>query len=515
MKQLKNNLIVFKHKLIVENSRDIMIFFDAYGKITDCNAKAIIELGYGDDIYSTRIYEIFKKAFYYEGKHLETNKKFLITEEETIAYRKNQTCFPVELKVAIVNEKQLFVGLCTATNISSTKEILREVKSLKNEIKSFNQINNEFTANITHELRTPVNGIMGLSDNLLETELNQSQSYDVNLIKHCCNNMNTIINNLLDYAKISNHKLLIEQREFSFQEFINHIIDLNIKKINEKGLKLIVNISKDIPDRIIGDEYRLSQILNNLVSNAVKFTITGHIALEVNKISQTKQSMELFFVLIDTGIGISLEEKDKLFKSFSQVDGSIARRFGGTGLGLSICKMLVDAMHGSIAVDSEKNKGSTFSFSVRLGVPQNMQEESLVIETGNRQINFEDSGESNFDVVLGNSGLTEMEDLRQLLQEENISTVEKPKNISLMMEVIKNFPQTLERMIICIEMENWDKAEELASHINKLIPRDHGEIAKDTFRLLLAVRKQNHDTSMDILNRIKISLSEVIISHGN
>ena len=126
---------------------------------------------------------------------------------------------------------------------------------------------------------------------------------------------------------------------------------MNSVQLNDKGLKLMVDISGEIPEVVIGDELRLSQIINNLFSNAIKFTSAGHIGLKVTKINQTDDDIELFFMVIDTGIGISAEERDKLFKSFSQVDSSISRRFGGTGLGLSISKRLVEAMNGTIQVE--------------------------------------------------------------------------------------------------------------------------------------------------------------------
>ncbi len=476
-----------KHKLLIDNTQEIIIFFDCNGKVCYCNLCAINELGFDnvEDINKVFIYEIFQNAFTAENNHFSIETKYRNKSEETIAYRKNQTCFPVELKIVMVDEKKIFGGLCTAINISDKKEATRELKQLKNEIKSISQARNEFVANITHELRTPANGIMGLSNNLLETELTQSQIETVNLIKRCCYNMNTMINDLLDYAKISNDKMIIEQREFSFRNFIDQIIELNKTRINEKGLELLVDVSDEIPDRVIGDEFRLSQILNNLFSNAVKFTSIGQIALEVIKISQTDQNVELFFMLIDTGIGISLDEQDKLFQSFTQVDGSISRRFGGTGLGLSICKMLVEAMNGTIVVDSEKNKGSTFSFSVRLGKP-------------NRKSGVDYSEDS------------ESDNISNLLYEANDSILKVKNGTNSIEEPIIVMASALEKLTIYIEMESWDKAEDLAYYMKKVMPKDQTEITKNIFRLLLAIRKSNHDVSIAILNELKSMMNEVI-----
>ena len=133
-----------------------------------------------------------------------------------------------------------------------------------------------------------------------------------------------------------------------------------------KGLRFTLNIAPEIPDKVIGDELRLTQILNNLVSNAVKFTEQGYVGIEVSLNTKINDEIELFFMVVDTGIGLSPEDKDKLFKSFSQADASITRKFGGTGLGLSITKELVQMMHGKVWAEGEKGKGSTFSFTVRL-----------------------------------------------------------------------------------------------------------------------------------------------------
>jgi PAS domain S-box-containing protein len=495
--------------MLIENTQEMIIFFDSDGKISDCNKKAIQELGYGEDIYEIPIYNIFKKAFKYEVNKLELNTKFHNRAEETIAYRKNQTCFTVELNVTIISEKRFYIGLCTAIDVSEKKEAFREVKHLKNDLISFNQIRNEFIANITHELRTPVNGIMGLSDNLLESELKPRQLETVNLIKRCCSNMNTIINDLLDFAKISNNKMLIEQREFSFRDLIQHIIDFNKIRINEKGLKLLVNVSSDIPDRVIGDELRLTQILNNLFSNAVKFTSTGQIALEVYKTLQTDQFIELFFMIIDTGIGISLEDKDKLFQSFSQVDGSITRRFGGTGLGLSISKMLVEAMQGTIAVDSEEGKGSTFSFSIHLELPQTLEEQSEDLSASDISLIFYDEkGNPHMKNEKDSYVIPCLNSLNKIMKEADRSEFEVFDGINAMEEAEKVFVTALEKLSICIEMENWDKAEELAYYIKKLTPSDYGDITKSVFRLLLSVRKENHDVSLEIINELMTVINE-------
>lgn len=498
-----------KYKLLMNNSHEIILFFDDTGRIIDCNKKAAEELGYGADILRLHINDIFKNVCKNEDGTLKIEPQFLYTLHETVAYRRNQTCFAVELSIAKAKKHRNFIGMCTAINITDKKEGLRENNALKNELNNYNQISSELVAKIAHELRTPVNGILGFSNNLLDTELKPDQSEAINIIKRCCMNMNTTINDLLDYAKISNRKLIIEQREFSFSEFIRHIVDINLIHINKKGLKLSLSIADDIPDRLIGDEHRLSQILNNLFSNAIKFTPSGQINLEVVKAAQSEEYIELFFMLIDTGIGISREEKDKLFKSFSQVDGSITRRFGGTGLGLSICKRLVEAMHGTIEVDSEKNKGSNFSFSVRLGLPKKSNKIYFNSDEMLRGLNLNNIVNVEKTEVTDETGnISDMDYISQRLQD--IAAPVSEFNSISMQKALADMNDLVDKLAICIEMDNWEETEEIANRIKNIVPMDHLVKTNIIFRLLLAVRKENHDASLSIIDELRVGMHKEI-----
>ena len=487
------NKLLSKYYLLINHTQEMLIFFDINGKIIDCNEQANKELGYGNEILRLSIYEVFKKAFLYEDKQLKLDMKYKDNLKEAVAYRKNQTCFPVDLKVSIINRRNEYIGLCTAIDITERKESASIIKHLEEELKSANQIGTELIANVTHELRTPINGIMGFSNNLLETPLNQKQIEDIKVIKRCCMNMNATINDILDFAKITNNKLEVEYRDFNFREMINHVIEINSIQINEKGLKLLVVISPEIPEIITGDELRLSQILNNLLSNAIKFTSIGYIGLEVSRISSTDQNIELFFMLFDSGIGISREDQDKLFKNFSQVDSSITRRFGGTGLGLSICKKLVEAMDGTIQVSSEKNKGSTFSFSVRLGIPQNSDENSKSDE----DIKFEETSQ-----IKSNFNISEMEYIKKRLEEREHKHSQKDDKREEYGQIVHELAGIIEKLFICVEMENWELAEEIVCDVKKRMPNNH-EMSKRIFRLLLTVRKESYDESINILQELK------------
>lgn len=487
-----------KYQVLMDNTCEMLIFFDSRGRITDCNTQTVRELGYGEDILGLSVQHIFRKAFIYQDKQLLIDAKYQNSAVEAVAYRKNQTCFPIELKVTCMKRGHTYQGLCLALNISDKKDTEREIRSLKDEISVYNEQSTQLMANVTHELRTPINGMTGFINHLLDTELNPEQREAANIIKRCCTNMNVIINDLLDYAKISNQKLRLEYREFNFHNAIQQIIDFNRNRINEKGLNLLVDISDGIPEILIGDELRLTQILNNLLSNAIKFTSVGHIGLEISKVYEGEDYIELLFMIFDTGIGIGIEDKDKLFKSFSQVDSSISRRFGGTGLGLSISKKLIESMGGTITVDSEKNKGSIFSFSIRMKLPKEKDCSSDISTACSFQEDIGESGNADNEArdVLT---ISELDYINKKLQGSGHTTTRKTFSKDAMITAIKEMAKKLEKLAICIRMESWETAEELAFEIKALIPKDHIEPSKNTLRLLLAVRKEDQNAALALI----------------
>ncbi len=280
---------------------------------------------------------------------------------------------------------QAFAGL--TEDVTEQTRVREELEETRGRALDAARVKTDFVGNLSHELRTPVNGIVGMTEVLRGTPLTPEQRGYTDTILGCAESLVALVDDLLDFSRIDSERIDLASSPFGLRAELDAVIGLMTHPATHKGLRLTCDVAPEVPDRLRGDGQRLRQVLLNLVSNAVKFTASGAVRVAVDCVARGSDDAILGFTVSDTGIGIPADRHAAIFEPFVQVDGSTTRRFGGTGLGLAICARLVALMDGRIEVESEVGRGSTFSFRVRFRLEESgadvLDRQQLIQRIGN------------------------------------------------------------------------------------------------------------------------------------
>jgi PAS domain S-box-containing protein len=388
-----------KYRSIFENAIEGIFVATAAGKLLDVNPAMARMFGYKspEQMISapTDVIRHFDISPHGQPQFAETLSKLgTIAAFEMQAVRRDGT--PIWISIngrAVRNASGEFEMTEGSIEDITQRRHNEELHRQKEAAEAASRAKSDFLANMSHEIRTPLNGVVGMLELLSATPLDAQQRRYARVARTSADTLLSLINDILDFSKIEAGKLELDEIDFDLHELVEDMAEMFAPRAHEKSIELVSSIHPDVPNSVRGDPDRIRQVLINLTSNALKFTERGEVVIDVQRIGESEGCVRLRFSVRDTGIGIPADRRDRLFKSFSQVDASLTRKYGGTGLGLALCKQLVELQGGTIQFECELNRGSTFSFEIplrkqastksRRSIPENLEGMRILVVDDN------------------------------------------------------------------------------------------------------------------------------------
>ncbi|MDR3620676.1 MAG: PAS domain S-box protein [Paludisphaera borealis] len=366
-------------RLLLESSGEGIYGIDVDGRCSFINRAAAALLGYqAEDVRGQNMHMLIHHTrpdgSPYPLEDCPIYRTFRVGRgcrvDHEVLWRRDGTAFPVEYASYPLRggDGEIEGAVVNFTDITERKQVERELVRAKEAAQAATQAKSEFLANMSHEIRTPLNGIIGMTDLMLDTELTPDQQEYLGMVKLSADQLQAVISDILDFSKIEAGKLDLDLIEFHLRDALDDTVATLATRAHKKGLELADHVAADVPEALTGDPHRLCQVIVNLIGNAIKFTERGEVVLAVEAQSRTEREVLLHFAIRDTGIGISPDQQQKVFKAFTQADTSTTRKYGGTGLGLAISAHIVQLMGGELWLESQPGRGSTFHFTIRFGL---------------------------------------------------------------------------------------------------------------------------------------------------
>jgi PAS domain S-box-containing protein len=377
-----------KLRVFFENVQGLMCTHDLQGRFLSFNRAGAEMLGYcQSEILKLSLFDIIPGDRINEvSSYLSDVRKNGAAKGQMLIRHKNGSSFVWMFNNVLARDSgQGIYVICNAADINDRYHLINDLQRSSEELKvakdlaeQANMAKSDFLANMSHEIRTPLNGIIGFTDLVLKTTLDNRQRQYVTIVNQSADSLMTIINDILDFAKIEAGRMELNIESCDIYQIASDATDIISHKIRKKGLKMQMNIAADLPRFVWADQTRLKQVLINLLGNASKFTENGEIELKIELLAFSVDSSSLRFSVRDTGIGINSSKRDKIFEAFSQEDGSVTKRYGGTGLGLTISNKLLRLMGSELQLLSTVGEGSLFyfdlTFKAEAGIADEKQE---------------------------------------------------------------------------------------------------------------------------------------------